>query len=136
MLDPTVRRALDGISIAHLATVLREGSPHTTPVYVGAHTATGSSSSPAPACAKHQPAPRPPHGLSIAPVDNPFQPVVIRGPVFEWIDGDPAWQIIDQLAIKYAGQPYRPSTRTRGGRDRARTADRRHRLSTRRRTAL
>jgi hypothetical protein len=37
MLHPDVRRVLDGASIAHLATVLPDGSPHTTPVYVGAH---------------------------------------------------------------------------------------------------
>jgi Pyridoxamine 5'-phosphate oxidase len=37
MLDPDVRRVLDGTSIAHLATVLPDGSPHTTPVYIGAH---------------------------------------------------------------------------------------------------
>jgi PPOX class probable F420-dependent enzyme len=37
MLNPDVRRVLDGTSIAHLATVLPDGSPHTTPVYVGAH---------------------------------------------------------------------------------------------------
>ena len=28
MLDPDVRRILDGTSIAHLATVLPDGSPH------------------------------------------------------------------------------------------------------------
>jgi hypothetical protein len=44
--------------------------------------------------------------LSIAPADNPFQPVVIRGRVVEWLDGDAAWEIIDQLAIKYTGAPY------------------------------
>ncbi len=36
MLDPDVRRVLDGASLAHLATVLPDGSPHATPVYVGA----------------------------------------------------------------------------------------------------
>jgi nitroimidazol reductase NimA-like FMN-containing flavoprotein (pyridoxamine 5'-phosphate oxidase superfamily) len=36
MLEPDVRRVLDGASIAHLATVLPDGSPHSTPVYVGA----------------------------------------------------------------------------------------------------
>jgi hypothetical protein len=44
--------------------------------------------------------------LSIAPVDNPFEPVVVRGRVVEWLDGDAAWEIIDQLATKYTGQPY------------------------------
>jgi hypothetical protein len=37
MLDPDVRRVLGGTSIAHLATVLPDGSPHATPVHVGAH---------------------------------------------------------------------------------------------------
>jgi hypothetical protein len=67
--------------------------------------------------------------LSIAPVDNPFEPVAIRGRVVEWIDGDAAWAIIDQLATKYTGQPY-PRTRARRRRDRARTTDRRHWLIT------
>ena len=37
MLDPDVRRVLDGASIAHLATVLPDGSPHTVPLWIGAH---------------------------------------------------------------------------------------------------
>jgi hypothetical protein len=44
--------------------------------------------------------------LSITPVDNPFEPVVIRGRVVEWRQGDAAWQVIDQLATKYTGTPY------------------------------
>ena len=35
MLNPDVRRVLDGTSLGHLATVLPDGSPHTTPVFVG-----------------------------------------------------------------------------------------------------
>ena len=44
--------------------------------------------------------------LSLAPADNPFQPVIIRGRVTEWLEGDHAWEIIDQIATKYTGQPY------------------------------
>ena len=106
MLDPDVRRVLDGTSIAHLATVLPDGSPHTTPVYVGADGDrivffTG------PDKRKARNLRRDPRlALSIAPVDNPFQPVVIRGRVVEWIEGDAAWQIVDQLSAKYTGAPY------------------------------
>jgi PPOX class probable F420-dependent enzyme len=106
MLDPDVRRVLGGASIAHLATVLPDGSPHTTPVYVGAHGDhivffTG------PGKRKARNLRRDPRlALSIAPIDNPFQPVVIRGRVVEWIEDDAAWQIIDQLATKYTGAPY------------------------------
>lgn len=106
MLHPDVRRVLDGTSIAHLATVLPDGSPHTTPVYIGAHGDrivffTG------PGMRKARNLRRDPRmALSIAPVDNLFEPVVIRGRVIEWIEGDPAWRIIDQLAMKYTGAPY------------------------------
>lgn len=106
MLDPDVRRVLDGTSIAHLATVLPDGSPHNVPVFVGTHGDhivffTG------PGVRKARNLRRDPRlALSIAPVDNPFVPVVIRGRVVEWMEGDAAWEIIDRVAVKYTGQPY------------------------------
>jgi PPOX class probable F420-dependent enzyme len=106
MLDPDVRRVLVGASIAHLATVLPDGSPHTTPVYVGAHGDyivffTGPGTRKARNLRRdHRVA------LSIAPVDDTFTPVVVRGRVVEWIEGDAAWEIVDQLATKYTGAPY------------------------------
>jgi PPOX class probable F420-dependent enzyme len=106
MLEPAVRRVLDGTSFAHLATVLPDGAPHTVPVYIGAHGDrvvffTG------PGMRKARNLRRDPRvALSITPVDNPFEPVVIRGRVVEWPEGDAAWEIIDQLATKYTGVPY------------------------------
>lgn len=106
MLDPDVRRVLDGTPIAHLATVLPDGSPHSVPLWIGVHGEhivflTG------PASRKARNLRRDPRvALSVTPADNPFQPVVIRGRVVEWLDGDPAWQIIDQIAAKYTGAPY------------------------------
>jgi hypothetical protein len=44
--------------------------------------------------------------LSVAPVDNPFEPVVMRGRVVEWLDGDAAWRIVDQSSRNYTGAPY------------------------------
>jgi PPOX class probable F420-dependent enzyme len=106
MLDPGVRRVLDGASFAHLATVLPDGSPHSTPVYVGAHGDrivffTG------PGSRKARNLRREPRmALSITPTDNPFEPVVVRGRVVEWLEGAAAWEIIDRLATKYTGTPY------------------------------
>jgi hypothetical protein len=37
MLDPTVRRVLDGTPFAHLASVLPDGAPHTVPVWIRQH---------------------------------------------------------------------------------------------------
>jgi PPOX class probable F420-dependent enzyme len=106
MLDPEVRRVLDSTSIAHLATVLADGSPHAVPVFVGTEVDriaifTG------PDSLKARNLRRDPRvALSVAPADNPFRPVAIRGRVVSWLDDDHAWQIIDRIAMKYTGQPY------------------------------
>jgi PPOX class probable F420-dependent enzyme len=106
MLEPEVRRVLDGTSIAHLATVSPDGAPHSVPVFVGIHDDrliffTG------PETRKARNLRRDPRvALSLAPADNPFQPVVIRGRVTAWLDGDAAWELIDRIQVKYTGQPY------------------------------
>jgi len=106
MLDSRVRHAVDGTALAHLATVLPDGGPHNVPVFIGLHDdrivfMTG------PGSRKARNLRRDPRvALSIAPADNPFEPVAVRGRVVEWLDGDEAWEIIDGLAVKYTGSPY------------------------------
>jgi PPOX class probable F420-dependent enzyme len=106
MLDPDVRRVLDGTSIAHLASLLPDGAPHCVPVYVGTvgdqvAILTG------PGSRKARNLRRDPRvALSLTPADNPFQPVIVRGRVIEWLEGDTAWEIVDRIATKYTGGPY------------------------------
>jgi PPOX class probable F420-dependent enzyme len=106
VLDPDVRRVLDGTPIAHLATVLPDGSPHTVPLWVGTSGdrivfLTG------PASRKARNLRRDPRvALSIAPADNPYAPVLVRGRVVERLDGEEAWEVVDRLAVKYTGAPY------------------------------
>jgi PPOX class probable F420-dependent enzyme len=106
MLDPDVRQALDGTSIGHIATVLPDGAPHAVPVWVGtdgerAVVLTG------PESRKARNLRRDPRvALSIAPADDPFRPVTLRGRVVEWLDGDAGWTVVDRLAQKYMGAPY------------------------------
>jgi PPOX class probable F420-dependent enzyme len=106
MLDPDVRRVLDGTSLAHLATVLPDGSPHSVPLWVAVRGdqivfLTG------PGSRKARNLRRDPRvALSLTPADNPFQPVIVRGRVVEWLEGDAAWEIIDQISMKYVGAPY------------------------------
>ncbi|HWH10689.1 MAG TPA: PPOX class F420-dependent oxidoreductase [Solirubrobacteraceae bacterium] len=106
MLDPDVRRVLEGTSIAHLATVLPDGAPHTVPLWVDTHGdhvvfLTGPDSRKARNLRRD-----PRMALSIAPAEDPFTPVVVRGRVVEWLDGDAAWEIIDRISTKYTGGPY------------------------------
>ena len=106
MLEPDIRRLLGTTAVAHLATVLPDGSPHSVPVFVGAEgdriaffTGPGSQ--------KAKNLRRDPRvALSLAAADDPFTPVVVRGQVVEWLAGDAAWEIVDRIAKRYIGQPY------------------------------
>ena len=106
MLNPDVRRHLEGTPVAHLATVSPDGSPHTVPLWVDTHGEqvvflTG------PGSRKARNLRRDPRvALSLTAADNPFEPVVIRGRVVEWLDGDTAWEVVDRIARKYTGGPY------------------------------
>jgi PPOX class probable F420-dependent enzyme len=106
MLDPDVRRAFDTTSLAHLATVSPDGSPHTVPLWVatrGDHLVflTG------PASRKARNLRRDPRvALSLTTADDPYRPVIVRGRVVEWLEDDAAWEIVDEMAVKYTGRPY------------------------------
>jgi PPOX class probable F420-dependent enzyme len=106
MLDPGVRRVLDGQSIAHLATTGPDGSPHSTPVDIGTHENhvnffTG------PGTRKARNLQRDPQlALSIAPAEDPLNPVLVRGRVADGIEGDAACEIIDKIVAKYIDIAY------------------------------
>jgi PPOX class probable F420-dependent enzyme len=106
MLNPETRAHFDTAAVAHLATVLPDGGPHSVPLWVGTHGEhivflTG------PESRKARNLRRDPRvALSLTAVDNPFLPVLVRGRVVRWLDGDEAWEIIDRIAMKYIGGPY------------------------------
>lgn len=106
MLNPDVRRVLETTAVGHLATVLPDGAPHSVPLWVmpvGERIAflTG------PDSRKARNLRRDPRvALSLTPLDNPHEPVIVRGRVVEWLEGNAAWAIVDQLAAKYIGQAY------------------------------
>jgi PPOX class probable F420-dependent enzyme len=106
MIDPDVRRVLDSTAVAHLASVLPDGAPHSVPVWiatVGEHVAflTG------PGSQKARNLRRDPRvALSLTPVDNPFEPVIVRGRVVQWLEGEAAWEVVDRISTKYIGGPY------------------------------
>ncbi|WP_330270270.1 PPOX class F420-dependent oxidoreductase [Lentzea sp. NBC_00516] len=105
-MNPDVREILDGNPIAHLATVLPDGAPHSVPVWIGTHgdhiaIATG------PGARKARNLRRDPRvAISLTAPDNPFKPIMLRGRVVEWLDGDAGWEVVDAIAQKYIGSPY------------------------------
>jgi PPOX class probable F420-dependent enzyme len=106
MLKPAVRDAVESTSIAHLATVRPDGAPHSIPLWVSTLGdriifLTGPDSVKA-RNLRHDPR----VALSLTSVGNPYEPVIVRGRLVEWIDGDAGWELVDQIAQKYIGQPY------------------------------
>jgi PPOX class probable F420-dependent enzyme len=105
-LPAEVRAVLAGTPIAHIATVLPDGAPHAVPVWIGTHEGqvvflTG------PGSQKARNLRRDPRvAISIAPPENPFSPVIIRGTVVDWLDGDEGWAVVDEIARKYIGASY------------------------------
>lgn len=105
-MNPDIRRVLDGTPIAHVATVLPDGAPHSVPVWIGTegdHVAilTG------PGSRKARNLRRDPRvALSLTPPDDPFRPIMLRGAVVEWLGGDAGWEAVDRIAEKYVGGPY------------------------------
>lgn len=106
MLDTDVRDVLEGTPIAHLATVLPDGSPHSVPLWIAPRgdlvaIMTG------PDSRKARNLRRDPRvAISLTPAGAPFPPVVLRGRVVQWVDGQEGWAIVDEISTKYTGQPY------------------------------
>ena len=102
------RQMLSGKNFGYLATIMEDGSPHVAPVWVDVannqvvlNTAAGR--------VKERNIRRDPRiALSIADKDNPYDKVDIRGRVVEIIDGDEAVDHINQLSMKYRGDPNYP----------------------------
>lgn len=106
MLTAEARAVLNSTPIAHLASLLPDGSPHSVPLWIGTvgervAFLTG------PDSLKARNLRRDPRvAISLTPPDAPFPPILLRGRVAEWLAGEPAWAVVDEIAIKYTGQPY------------------------------
>ena len=103
------KRILDGLNFAHIATLMPNGSPQVSPVWVYRHgdhvmISTGVDRQ------KTRNLERDPRvAISIAPVDQPFPPLQIRGRVVEIIRGEAAVDGFVEVSKKYGNpNPQRP----------------------------
>lgn len=108
-----VRHHFDTDAVAHLATLMPDGSPHSVPVWVGAeedHLAVFMEAD----SRKDVNLQRDPRvALSVTGVDNPLDMAFVRGRAVRRIVGDDVWPVIDRIAVQYTGEAYdhsRPMT--------------------------
>jgi PPOX class probable F420-dependent enzyme len=104
-LSSEIRRLLDRPNFAHLATLMPDGAPLSTPVWVGRDgdrilVCTGEGS------LKARNTGRDPRvALSIVDLADPYMEVQLRGRVVERRP-DPDLRVMDPISHKYTGQPF------------------------------
>ena len=92
---------LDGLSLAHVATLMKDGSPQTSPVWVYRHDDHVMISTGVDRIKTRNLKRDPRVAISVAPVDAPFPPLLIRGRVVEFITGEPAVDGFVEVSRKY-----------------------------------
>ena len=104
-LDPNVRDLLSRPNFAHVATLMPDGSPNVTPVWIGVQgdrllIGSGEGS------LKVKNLRRDPRlAISVVDFHNPYEEVQIRGRVVEFRD-DPKFTIMDEISRKYTGKDF------------------------------
>jgi PPOX class probable F420-dependent enzyme len=105
-LPDDVRPLFEGRSLAHVATLMPDGAPHSVPVWIGLEgerivffTQTTSRK------ARNLEA-DPRVAVSIVDRENPYHMAQVRGRVVETLDGEEALVVIDRLAQRYTGQDF------------------------------
>ena len=104
-LDPKVVALLSRPNFAHLATLMPDGSPNVTPVWIGVRgnnilLGSGESS------LKIRNLRRDPRlALSVVDFHDPYEEVQIRGRVAEFRD-DSKFEIMDEISRKYIGKEF------------------------------
>ena len=104
-LDTNVRDLLSRPNFAHVATLMPDGSPNTTPVWIGVQgdrilIGSGEGS------LKVKNLRRDPRlALSVVDFHNPYEEVQIRGRVVEFRD-DSTFEIMDEISRKYTGKDF------------------------------
>jgi PPOX class probable F420-dependent enzyme len=104
-LGDNVKQLLDRANFAHLATLMEDGSSHSTPVWVGREgdriiVCTGAKS------LKARNTQRDPRvALSMVDFTDPYREVQLRGRVVEQRP-DPELKLMDVISMRYVGKPF------------------------------
>lgn len=105
-LSPEVRKLLSGRNMAHVATLMRDGAPHVSPVWIaveGDRLAIFSATE----NVKLRNLRRDGRvAVSVCDEHNPYRSAVIRGRVAEEIQGEEAAVIMDRISRRYIGSDF------------------------------
>ena len=105
-LEPEVERLFRGGHYVHLTTLREDGSPQSRPVWTIVHDGrVAFFTQPQSPKARHL-ARDPRVALSVVDSGNPYVSAWVRGRVGTRIEGEPALELIDQMAYAYTQRPF------------------------------
>jgi PPOX class probable F420-dependent enzyme len=106
VLDDEARDLFAGPNVAHIATLLPDGGPHSVPVMIGIEGE----------CLAFFTSPHSRKGrnldaddriaISVTDRENLVRSALVRGRVVRRVGGDAGWEIVDRIFAKYTGGPY------------------------------
>ena len=106
VLNDEARALFTGPNLAHIATVLPDGGPHSVPMmmdvegeYLAFFTAPDSRKARNLAADDRI-------AISVTDRENFVRSAIVRGRVVKRIGGDAGWEIVDRIFAKYTGGPY------------------------------
>ncbi|MCO1660715.1 pyridoxamine 5'-phosphate oxidase family protein [Pseudonocardia humida] len=106
VLTEEARALFAGPNIAHIATLLPDGGPHSVPVMIdveGGYLAFFT----APTSRKGRNLVADDRvAISVTDRDDLVRSALVRGRVVERVGGDAGWEIVDRIFAKYTGGPY------------------------------
>lgn len=93
-------------AIAHLATLMRDGSPHSVPLWVGVEGDRLAIFTEVDTLKDRNLRRDPRVAISVTAADNPYAMAFVRGEAVERIDGADALAYVDRISTLYTGAPY------------------------------
>jgi len=104
-LSAEIKALVRGANFGHLATLMRDGTPHVDPVWIDIEGETILVCSGVGSLKAKNTKRDPRVGLSVIATDNPYKEAQLRGRVVEH-RSDSNFTIIDRVSHKYTGKPF------------------------------
>jgi PPOX class probable F420-dependent enzyme len=105
-LDPRIRDLFAGPNFAHVATSMRDGSPHVTVLWAGLEGDRVLFCKEEGSVTIRNLRRDPRIAISVTDVDDPYEEAHVRGTVVEYRGHDEAADWVQDTAIQYTGSPY------------------------------
>lgn len=100
------RPFFESTAVAHLSTLMSDGSPHSVPVWVGVDGDRLAFFTEADTLKDRNLRRDPRVAVSVTAPDNPFAMAFVRGVAVDRRDGEAALPWVDRISALYTGEPY------------------------------